>query len=93
MRIQAIAAKQLERAGFEVHSGQTVQYVITNAESRRPFQRISVPQLLRPDTKYDKQGYLNMLISSAETILGVFGYTKEKIKSEVLLQEKQITLN
>lgn len=89
---QAIAAKQLEKAGFEVHSGQTVQYVITNAKSRRPFQRISVPQLLKQDTKYDTQEYVNMLISAAETLLGVFGYTKDRIQYEVLHQEKQITL-
>ncbi|MBS7614946.1 hypothetical protein KEJ18_04365 [Candidatus Bathyarchaeota archaeon] len=31
---QAIAAKQLERAGFEVHSGQTVQYVILDAKKQ-----------------------------------------------------------
>jgi DNA polymerase elongation subunit (family B) len=88
---QAIAAKQLEKAGFEVHSGQTVQYVITNAKSRKPFQRISVTQLLKQHTKYDTQEYLNMLISAAETLLGVFGYTKEKIQAEVLRQEKQVT--
>jgi DNA polymerase elongation subunit (family B) len=91
--LQAVAAKQLEKAGFRVHSGQTVQYVITNAASRRPFQRVAAAQLLKNDTKYDVQEYLNMLISAAETLLGVFGYTKDRIQAEVFHQEKQAILS
>jgi DNA polymerase elongation subunit (family B) len=37
---QAIAAKQLEKAGFGVHPGQTVQYLIVNASSRRANDRV-----------------------------------------------------
>jgi DNA polymerase elongation subunit (family B) len=91
--LQAIAAKQLEKAGFQVHSGQTVQYVITKATSKRPSQRIVVTQLLKGETKYDAQEYLHMLFSAAETLFGVFGYTKDRIQAEVLDQEKQITLS
>jgi len=91
--LQAIAAKQLEKAGFEVHSGQTVQYVITNAKSRKPSQRILVTQLTKQDTKYDAQEYLKMLISAAETLFGVFGYNENRIEAEVLNQEKQLTLS
>ncbi|MDH5483302.1 MAG: hypothetical protein OEY22_10590 [Candidatus Bathyarchaeota archaeon] len=89
---QAIAAKQLEKTGFEVHSGQTIQYVITNANSKKPDQRISVMQLLRQDVKYDTQEYLNMLFSAGETLLGVFRYSKQKIRDEVLHREKQTLL-
>jgi DNA polymerase elongation subunit (family B) len=91
--LQAIAAKQLEKAGVQVHSGQTVQYVITKATSKRPTQRIVVTQLLKSDTKYDAQEYLNMLISATETLFGVFGYTKDKIQAEILHQEKQMTFS
>jgi hypothetical protein len=34
-----------------------------------------------------------MLISAAETLLGVFGYTKDRIQAEVFHQEKQAILN
>jgi DNA polymerase elongation subunit (family B) len=91
--LQAIAAKQLEKAGFQVHAGQTVQYVITKVKSKRPSQRIIVTQLLNGDTEYDAQEYLNMLFSAAETLFGVFGYNKNRIQAEVLHQEKQITLS
>lgn len=90
---QAIAAKQLEKAGFEVHSGQTVQYIIVDAKNRRIDRRISVAQLLTPDTKFDTREYLNMLISAGETLLGVFGYTKKRIHDEVLYYEKQLELS
>jgi hypothetical protein len=33
-----------------------------------------------------------MLVSSAETLLGMFGYTKNEIQNEALRHEKQIIL-
>jgi DNA polymerase elongation subunit (family B) len=89
---QAIAAKQLEKAGFEVHSGQTVQYVVVDAKNKKINRRISAAPLLTPNTKPDLHEYLNMLISAAETLLGVFGYTKDKIQDKVLFYGKQSEL-
>jgi DNA polymerase-2 len=89
---QAIAAKQLEKAGFEVYPGQTIQYLITDAKNGTPERRILVAQLLKQNIKYDTREYLKMLISAAETLLGIFGYTEEDIYREVLHGEKQITL-
>jgi DNA polymerase elongation subunit (family B) len=91
--LQAIAAKQLEKASFQVHAGQTVQYIIIKAKSKRPSQRIIVTQLLKGDAEYDAKEYLDMLFSAAETLFRVFGYTKDRIQAEVLHQEKQITLS
>ncbi len=79
----AIAAKQLEKNGFEVHSGQTVQYVITNAKSKSVNERVTVAQLLTTDTKYDVQEYVNMLVSATETLFGVFGHNEDDIRTEV----------
>jgi DNA polymerase elongation subunit (family B) len=39
--VQAIAARQLEKAGYEVHPGQTISYVITNAGSSKPYERVA----------------------------------------------------
>jgi DNA polymerase elongation subunit (family B) len=39
---QAIAASQLASEGIEVSAGQTVRYLITDAESRRPNRRVRV---------------------------------------------------
>jgi DNA polymerase, archaea type len=90
---QAIAAKQLKKAGFEVHAGQTVQYVVTNAKSRWINERVTAAQLLKPITRYDAKEYVKMLFSAGETLLGVFGYTASKIQTEAVCREKQIALS
>jgi DNA polymerase elongation subunit (family B) len=90
---QAIAAKQLEKAGFEVHPGQTVQYLIVNASSRRANDRVIAAQLLKPGTRYDAKEYVQLLVSAGETLLGVFGYTKSMIEAETLYHEKQVLLS
>jgi DNA polymerase elongation subunit (family B) len=89
---QAIAAKQLKKACFEVHAGQTVQYVVTNAKSRWINERVTAAQLLKPNTRYDAKEYVKMLFSAGETLLGVFGYTASKIQTEAGCREKQIAL-
>jgi len=89
---QAVAAKQLEKAGFEVSAGQTVRYLIVDSKSRTVNNRVLAAELLKPKTCHDVQKYLDMLISAGETLLGVFGYTKSKIRGEVY-HEKQAVLN
>jgi DNA polymerase, archaea type len=89
---QAIAAKQLKRAGFEVHAGQSVQYLIVNAESKWANERVVAVELLKPNTRYDVREYTRMLLSSGETLLGMFGYNSNKIEDEVLQREQQTVL-
>jgi DNA polymerase elongation subunit (family B) len=90
---QAIAAKQLEKAGFEVHPGQSVQYLIVNGKSKWANERVAAVQLLQPNMRYDVKEYMKMLFSAGETLLGAFGYTARKIQSEALCHEKQIVLS
>jgi DNA polymerase elongation subunit (family B) len=90
---QAIAAKQLRKAGFEVHAGQTVQYIVTNAKSKWINERVTAVQMLKPDTRYDAKEYMKMLFYAGETLLGVFGYTKNRIQAEAVYREKQIALS
>ena len=89
---QAIAARQLEKVGFDVHAGHTVQYLIVNAESKWANERVVAVELLKPNTRYDVREYVRMLLSSGETLLSMFGYTKNKIEDEVLQRERQIVL-
>jgi DNA polymerase elongation subunit (family B) len=90
---QAIAAKQLEKAGFEVHPGQSIQYLIVNGKSRWANERVVAVQLLQPSMRYDAEEYVRMLFSAGETLLGVFEYTVRKIQVEALCHEKQIALS
>jgi DNA polymerase elongation subunit (family B) len=89
---QAIAAKQLEKAGFDVHAGQTIQYLITNVGTKWLNKKVVAVQLLRPDARYDVGEYVKMLFSAGETLLGVFGYDKHRIETRVLCNETQATL-
>ena len=90
--LQAIAAKQLEKAGFEVSAGQTVRYLIVASRCKTVYNRVSAAELLKPKTRYDAEKYLNMLISAGETLLGCFGYSKKKIRDQAVHSEKQIML-
>ena len=69
---QAIAAKQLEKAGFKVRAGDNVQYLIVNSKDKRAREKILATKLLKSDTSYDIEEYLNMLVSATETLFGVF---------------------
>ena len=90
---QAVAAKQLAELGLEVSAGQTVQYLITDAKSRKHNNRVKVAQLVNENTKYDVEKYLDLLFAAAENILLPFGYSAQRIKNYVLYGEQQIALN
>jgi DNA polymerase elongation subunit (family B) len=90
---QAIAARQLEKAGFEVHAGQTVQYLIVNAKSKWVAERVVAAQLLKPNMRHDVKEYVKLLVSAGETLFGVFGYSKSRIQAEAFYNEKQIVLD
>jgi DNA polymerase elongation subunit (family B) len=90
---QAIAARQLLTAGFDIYPGQTVQYIIVDAENRSPNTRVKVAQLLQGKPRYDAPKYLEMLLEAGETIFGAFGYSVDRISGEVLHGEKQLILN
>jgi DNA polymerase elongation subunit (family B) len=89
---QAVAAKQLMKAGVDVSAGQTVQYLITNAESKRVMQRVKVAQLLDAGVRYDSQKYMRLLLLSAANILSPFGYTTKNLYDLIVHGEEQRTL-
>jgi hypothetical protein len=47
---------------------------------------------LKAKTRYDVKEYVKMLVSSGETLLGMFGYTKNEIQNEALSHERQMIL-
>ncbi len=89
---QAIAAKQLIKAGVEVSGGQTVQYLITDAENRRSSERVKAAELIDDDTGFDVEKYVDMLILAGANILSPFGYTVEWLKDQIVYGEKQTSL-
>ncbi len=89
---QAVAAKQLVKAGVDVSAGQTVQYLITNAESKSAMQRVKPAQLLDAGVRYDSQKYVGLLLLSAANILSPFGYTTKNLYDLIVHGEEQRTL-
>jgi len=86
---QAIAAQQLMKEGIEISAGQTVRYIITDADERRPDRKVKAAELTTKDTKYDIKKYLDLLLAAASNILSPFGYSDRKLRDEVLHLEEQ----
>ena len=89
---QAIAAKQLIKAGMEVSAGQTVRYLIMDAQNKEAGKRVKAAELIDDGTPFDGEKYVDMLILAATNILSLFGYTEERLKNEILYGEKQTVL-
>jgi len=87
---QAIAAKQLLKEGIEISGGQTVRYLITDAENRRPSKRVKAADLINGETKFDAEKYVEMLILAAANILSQFGCTQERLKDRIVYGERQM---
>jgi DNA polymerase elongation subunit (family B) len=62
----AIAAKQLERAGVKLRPGETVQYIITNAEADLPDDRVRAWTLWEGWHGYDVKNYQQALREAFE---------------------------
>ena len=90
---QAIAARQLMAAGFDIYPGQIIQYIILDEDNRSPNNRVKAAQLIGPTLKYDVQKYLRLLFEAGETVFGVFGYDSAKIRDLTLYHERQVMLN
>jgi DNA polymerase elongation subunit (family B) len=89
---QAVAAKQLLAVGFDVYPGQTVRFLIVDADNRSPNNRVRAAELLNGRRRFDVQKYLEMLLEAGETLFSVFGYDLERIRNHVVYGEKQLIL-
>jgi len=89
---QAIAARQLRGRGLEVMAGQTVKYVILDADNKRSERRVAAAQLIDARNRYDIEEYLKLLVDAPYTILSPFGFSKDDLTAEKFGQ-KQSTLN
>jgi DNA polymerase elongation subunit (family B) len=89
---QAVAAKQLLAAGFDVYPGQTVRFLIVDADNRSPNNRVRAAELLNGRQRFDAQKYLEMLLEAGETLFSVFGYDLERIRNHVVYGEEQLVL-
>ncbi|MGH2506608.1 MAG: hypothetical protein ACRDHZ_04195 [Ktedonobacteraceae bacterium] len=65
----AIAAQQLFGGGVRLRPGQTVEYIITDAEARIPNDRVRAYALWEGWHGYDRRKYQDMLRDAFEPFL------------------------
>jgi DNA polymerase elongation subunit (family B) len=87
--VQVSAIRQLAEEGLELVAGQSVSYVITNYRSVSQNERVRPVELLDPNTKYDPDRYVELLLRGASTILQPFGMDEEVLKKAVTGQREQ----
>src|SRR2546422_1588239 len=81
--VQAITARTLDRHGAHLHPGEAVQVIITKSRAKGPQDRVRPYTLLGTDWHYDAEAYATMLLRAAETVLELFGYTRERLRDDV----------
>jgi DNA polymerase elongation subunit (family B) len=89
---QAIAAMQLIREGQDVSAGQTIRYLIIDADNLKPNKRIRVAELIDDGIAYDVKKYLELLLEAGASLLKPFGYSREKLYNLSVANEKQVCL-
>lgn len=80
---QAITARTLAWHGADLHPGEAIQYVITDRKAKLPEDRVRPYTLLGTDWHYDLETYADFLLRAAETALELFGYPRERLRTEV----------
>lgn len=69
------AAIRLNVSGVIANRGDSIQYVHTDSNHTDPLYRIT-PAKLISSKNYEKEKYLEMLLDSAEAVLGVFSFKR-----------------
>jgi DNA polymerase elongation subunit (family B) len=80
---QLIAAEQLVKEGVEVHAGNNLAFVFTDAENKRYHRRVLAEQLIEKGAHADTKKYLLLLYASAANLLSFKGYTAKSIRDAV----------
>jgi DNA polymerase elongation subunit (family B) len=73
----------LKAAGVRVPPGDSVRYVVLDAEARRPRERALDARLLRGDERYDAAHYAKLVLRSLESCALPFGWTAERIGQQL----------
>jgi DNA polymerase elongation subunit (family B) len=80
---QVIATEQLMKEGAEVHAGNNVKFLFTDATHKKYKRRVRAEQLIERDINPDLKKYLLLLYAAAAGLLSFAGYTTEKVYEAV----------
>ena len=80
----AVAARQAKRAGFALHPGEAVRYLVIDHKSPDPDSRVRLAALLREDESYDAEFYIKQAREAAATLLApLLGESKARLFAEL----------
>lgn len=86
---QAIVAEQLMKEGVEVNAGKNVHFIFTDSDNKRFERRVKAEQLLSDGVNPDIQKYLDLLYSSAASLLSFSDYTTKTVNESIRGYEKK----
>ncbi len=66
----ALALRQLEEVGIEIHPGEKIHYLIKDGSAKNKEDRVRADPLLSADDLYDEEKYRELLLKAAEELLG-----------------------
>jgi len=75
---QAIAAELAINYGQDLHPGQSVAYVHTDARARHPLDRVALPGTAAA-AHYDADKYVELLLRATDTLLAPLGWDYQKL--------------
>jgi DNA polymerase-2 len=67
--LTALALRQLEDSGIEIHPGEKVHYLIKDSRSKNKEERVRAYPFLGADDFYDEEKYRELLLKAAEEVL------------------------
>lgn len=81
---QLIAAEQSIKEGAEVHAGENIRFVFTDADNKKHDRRVKAESLIEKGINVDTEKYLQLLYDSASGLLSFAGYTTKSIQDAVI---------
>lgn len=75
------AAIQLISKGKKVSEGESIEFILVDANQDNPLCRVLAYELAGSRINYDKKKYKDMVLDAAETVLSTFGFSREKLRS------------
>jgi len=71
--LTALALRQLEEAGIEIHPGEKVHYLLKDAAAKNKEERVRAYPFVSADDFYDEEKYRDLLLNAAEEVIGKSG--------------------
>jgi DNA polymerase-2 len=66
--LTALALRQLEDSGIDIHPGEKVHYLIKDSGAKNKEERVRAYPLVRADDFYDEEKYRELLLGAAEEV-------------------------